>query len=26
MKNDNLYALFESRFPVDRHRPLLLVS
>jgi malonyl-CoA/methylmalonyl-CoA synthetase len=26
MNNDNLYALFESRFPADRHRPLLLVD
>jgi malonyl-CoA/methylmalonyl-CoA synthetase len=26
MNNDNLYALFESRFPVDRHKPLLLVD
>ena len=24
--NDNLYALFESRFPLDRHQPLLLVD
>jgi malonyl-CoA/methylmalonyl-CoA synthetase len=26
MNNDNLYALFESRFPVDRQKPLLLVD
>src|ERR1700674_989530 len=26
LSNDNLYALFESRFPVDRHRALLLVD
>jgi malonyl-CoA/methylmalonyl-CoA synthetase len=24
--NDNLYALFESRFPADRNKPLLLVE
>jgi len=24
--NDNLYALFESRFPADRQRPLLLLD
>ncbi len=26
MNNENLYALFESRFPVDRHQALLLVD
>ena len=26
MTNDNLYALFESRFPQDRSRPLLLLT
>jgi malonyl-CoA/methylmalonyl-CoA synthetase len=26
MNNKNLYALFESRFPADRHKPLLLVD
>jgi malonyl-CoA/methylmalonyl-CoA synthetase len=26
MKNENLYALFESRFPSDRRRPLLILD
>src|SRR5829696_8771483 len=26
MNNENLYALFESRFPSDRDRPLLLLD
>ena len=26
MNNENLYALFESRFPADRGRPLLLLD
>ena len=24
--NDNLYALFETRFPADRARPLLILE
>jgi malonyl-CoA/methylmalonyl-CoA synthetase len=24
--NDNLYSLFESRFPADRNQPLLLLG
>jgi hypothetical protein len=24
--NENLYTLFESRFPADRSRPLLLLD
>jgi hypothetical protein len=24
--NENLYALFESRFPADRGKPLLLLE
>ena len=26
MNNENLYALFQSRFPSDRHKPLLLLD
>jgi malonyl-CoA/methylmalonyl-CoA synthetase len=26
MKNENLYSLFESRFPSDRRRPLLILD
>jgi malonyl-CoA/methylmalonyl-CoA synthetase len=26
LKNENLYALFESRFPADRQKPLLLLD
>jgi hypothetical protein len=26
MNNKNLYSLFESRFPADRRRPLLILD